>query len=101
MFDREFGNAWRARGGWTELPELEPLIPTADECAAHVDHAIKLVGADHVGIGLDIAGGRSGVPRDAGGYGEILAALKKIVKPADLPKVCGENWFRVFDSAKA
>jgi hypothetical protein len=41
------------------------------------------------------------VPQDAGGYGEILAALKKVVPPADLPKVCGENWFRVLDSAKA
>ena len=101
MFDKEFGNAWRARGGWKEIPELVPLIPTADEWAAHVDHAIKLVGAEHVGIGLDMAGGRSGVPRDAGGYGEILAALKKITTPANVTKICGENWFRVFDSAKA
>jgi len=101
MFDKEFGNAWRARGGWKEIPELVPLIPTADEWAAHVDHAIKLVGAEHVGIGLDMAGGRSGVPRDAGGYGEILAALKRITTPANVTKICGENWFRVFDSAKA
>lgn len=101
MFDKEFGAAWNARGGWKEIPELEKLMPTADDWAEHIDHAIKLVGAEHVGIGLDMAGGRSGVPHDAGGYGEILAALKKVVKPADLPKVCGENWFRVFDSAKA
>ena len=52
-------------------------------------------------IGLDMAGGRSGVPRDAGGYGEILAALNKITTPANVTKICGENWFRVFDSAKA
>ena len=29
----EFGEHWRARGRWKELPELEPLIPTADEWA--------------------------------------------------------------------
>jgi membrane dipeptidase len=101
MFDREFGTAWRARGAWKEIPALEPLIPTADEWAEQVAYAIKLVGADHVGIGLDMAGGRSGVPRDAGGYGEILAALNRITTPANVAKICGENWFRVFDSAKA
>ena len=94
-------SAWRARGGWKEIPALEPLIPTADEWAEHVDYAIKLVGADHVAIGLDMAGGRSGVPRDAGGYGEILAALRRITTPANVTKICGENWFRVLDSAKA
>jgi membrane dipeptidase len=101
MFDKEFGNAWRARGGWREIAELEPLIPTAGEWAEQVDYVIKTVGADHVGIGLDMAGGRSGVPRDAGGYGEILAALNKITTPANVTRICGENWFRVFDSAKA
>ena len=88
-----------ARGG--RSPGIEPLIPTADEWAEHVDYVIKLVGADHVGIGLDMAGGRSGVPRDAGGYGEIVAALNKITTPANVTKNCGENWFRVLDSAKA
>ena len=101
MFDKEFGDTWRARGGWKELPELEPLIPTADEYAEQLDYVIKLVGADHVAIGLDMAGARSGVPRDAGGYGEILAALNKITTPANVTKIFGENWFRVLDSAKA
>ena len=77
------------------------LIPTADEWAEHVDYVIKTVGVDHVGIGLDMAGGRSAVPRDAGGYGDILAALKKITTPVNVTKICGENWFRVFDSARA
>jgi membrane dipeptidase len=62
---------------------------------------IRAVGADHVAIGLDMAGGRSGVPRDSGGYGEILAAIRKITTPANVTKICGENWFRVLDSAKA
>ena len=82
-------------------PRSSRLIPTADEYAEQIDYAIKLVGADHVAIGLDMAGARSGVPRDAGGYGEIPAALNKITTPANVTKVCGENWFRVLDSAKA
>lgn len=48
-----------------------------------------------------MAGARSGVPRDAGGYGEILAALNRITTPANVTKIFGENWFRVLDSAKA
>jgi membrane dipeptidase len=100
-FDHEFGDTWRARGGWKELPALEPLIPTADEYAEQVDYVIRTVGVDHVAIGLDMAGARSGVPRDAGGYGEILAAIKKITTPANVAKITGENWFRVLDSAKA
>jgi membrane dipeptidase len=77
------------------------LIPTADEYAEQVDYVIRTVGVDHVAIGLDMAGARSGVPRDAGGYGEILAAIKKITTPANVAKITGENWFRVLDSAKA
>ena len=100
LFDREFGAAWRARGGWKEIPELDALVPTADEWAEQLDYVIRTVGADHVAIGLDMAGGRSGVPRDSGGYGEILAAIRKITTPANVTKICGENWFRVLDSAR-
>jgi len=100
-FDKEFGETWRARGAWKEIPELEPLIPTADEWAEQVDYVIKTVGADHVAIGLDMAGARSGVPKDAGGYGDILAALKRITTQDNVRKITGENWFRVLDKAKA
>ena len=99
-FDREFAERWRAAGNWKELPELVPLIPTADEWAEHVAYVIKLVGADHVAIGLDMAGARSSVPKNAAGYGEIVAALNKITTPANVRKITGENWFRVLDAAK-
>ena len=100
-FDKEFGEAWRARGGWKEDPEAEAFLPTADEWAEHVDYVIKLVGADHVAIGLDMAGGRSGVPRNAGGYQDTVAALNRITTPENVKKITGENWFRVLDQAKA
>ena len=45
-------------------------MPTADEWAEQVDYVIKTVGADHVAIGLDMVGGRSSVPQNAGGYAE-------------------------------
>lgn len=49
-----------------------PLVPTADDWAAHVGHAVRTVGLDHVGVGLDLVGGRSCVPTDASGYSYLL-----------------------------
>lgn len=100
-FDKEFGEAWRARGGWKEDPEAVPFLPTADEWAEQVEYVIKTVGADHVALGFDMAGGRSSIPRDAGGYPEIVAALNRVTTPANVAKITGENWFRVLDQAKA
>ena len=76
-------------------------MPTADEWAEQVDYVIKTVGADHVAIGLDMVGGRSAVPRDAGGYRESVAALNRITTPENVRKITGENWLRVLEKAKA
>jgi membrane dipeptidase len=100
-FDEEFRARWKELTEWKELPEAEAVLPTADEWAAQVDHVIKTVGADHVGIGLDAVAGRSAVPRDASGYGDLVTALNRITTPANVRKIAGENWLRVLDSAKA
>ncbi len=86
---------------WKELPEAANVMPTADEWAVQVDYVIKTVGADHVAIGLDMIGGRSGAPRDAAGYGELVTALNKITSPENVRKITGENWLRVLEKAKA
>ena len=80
-FDKEFSEVWRSRAAWRELPELEPLVPTVGEWLEHVDHVIKLVGVDHVAIGLDLAGARSAVPSNSGGYGDLVAGLKRVTTP--------------------
>ena len=100
-FDDEFRQRWRELGEWKELPEAEAVVPTADEWAAQVDHVIKTVGADHVAFGLDAVGGRSAVPRDASGYGDLVAALNKVTTPENVRKITGENWLRVLEKAKA
>jgi membrane dipeptidase len=100
-FDEEFRQRWREMTDWKEMPEAASVLPTADEWAVQVDYVIKTVGADHVAIGLDMIGGRSGAPRDASGYGEIVAALNKITTPENVRKITGENWLRVLEKAKA
>jgi len=100
-FDEEFRQRWRELGEWKELPEAEAAVPTADEWAAQVDHVIKTVGADHVAFGLDAVAGRSAVPRDASGFGDLVTALNKITTPENVRKITGENWLRVLEKAKA
>jgi membrane dipeptidase len=99
-FDEEFRQRWREMTDWKELPEAANALPTADEWAVQVDYVIKTVGADHVAIGLDMIGGRSGAPRDASGYGDLVAALNKITTPENVRKITGENWMRVLEKAK-
>ncbi|HEY4374432.1 MAG TPA: membrane dipeptidase [Burkholderiales bacterium] len=95
-FDSEMRAAWRnSFAPWSDDPEAKPLVPTADEYAEEIDYIIKLVGPDHVGIGLDMVGGRSGVPADPSGYPQLIAAIKRVTTPANVRKVCGENWLRV------
>jgi membrane dipeptidase len=97
--DDEFRERWAALGRWRELPDAP--LPTAEEWTAQVDYVIRTVGADHVAIGLDMVNGRSAYPNDSGGYGELMAALKRVTTPANVRKITGENWFRVLDQARA
>ena len=71
---------------WLSLP---------DEWGDHVTHVIKVVGAYHVGIGLDLTGGRSYVAKEASGYPELVAAIQRVTTADNLRKVSGENWLRV------
>jgi membrane dipeptidase len=81
-------------------PEAVPLIPTPAEYAEQIAHVVKLVGADHVGVGLDMVGGRSGVPADASGYPGLVEAIGRVMTPANVAKVNGENWLRVIEQVQ-
>lgn len=63
----------------------------------HVDHAVKLVGADHVGLGSDFDGGS--MPQgmeDCTQLPKITEALmRKGYSAADMRKILGENTLRV------
>jgi membrane dipeptidase len=97
-FDQDNRNNWAAVfQPFVDDPVALTQVPTADEWAQHVLYVIKLVGPDHVGIGLDMFGGRSGVPADPDGYPDLVAALTRITTPANVRKIKGENWLRVLD----
>jgi membrane dipeptidase len=100
-FDAEFQGRWRALNNFKEDPSALPFLPTADEWAEHVDYVIKLVGADHVAIGLDMVPGRTGVLADASGYPNLVAALGRITTAANIRKITGENYMRIFSQVQA
>ena len=68
----------------------------------HIDHAVKLVGADHVGLGSDFDG--ANMPfgmEDASMLPKITdALLEKGYSESDVRKILGENTLRVMADAE-
>ena len=85
---------------YVDPPDAAAAVPTPDEWAQQVDHVISLVGPEHVGIGLDMFGGRSGVPQDAGGYPLLVGAIGRVTSRKNVELVTGENWLRVLEQVQ-
>ncbi|MCK4999256.1 MAG: membrane dipeptidase [Anaerohalosphaera sp.] len=72
------------------------------DVANHIDHAVKLVGIDHVGIGSDFDGVGDAVPaglEDVSCYPNLICELlKRGYSENDIAKICGGNFLRVWKS---
>ncbi len=71
---------------------------TVEDVVAHIDHVVKLIGIDHVGIGSDFDG-ITGPPQgleDVSKMPNLTAALLKHgYSEADIKKILGGNYLRV------
>ncbi|GAB3172749.1 dipeptidase [Telluribacter humicola] len=72
-------------------------MPTVSDAVNHIEHVIKLVGVDHVGIGMDMDGGGQVVGcRDVS---EIRSITEELVRRGysahDIEKIWGGNIMRV------
>lgn len=80
--------------------------PTASisDVADHVDHARRVAGIDHVGLGGDFDGVDS-LPVGLGGVDTYPALLAELMKrgwtEADIRKLAGENMLRVMRAVEA
>lgn len=80
-------------------------LPRVDwtEIINHIDHAVKLVGADHVGLGSDFDG--ADMPygmEDVSDIPQITnALLAKGYSPADVRKILGGNTLRLMQDVEA
>jgi len=74
------------------------------DVAAHIDHAVKLVGIDHVGLGSDFDGVGDHLPnglKDVSCYPNLIGELlKKGYSERDISKVCSENFLRVWSEVE-
>ena len=74
------------------------MVATVEELADHLDHAVKIAGVDHVGIGSDF----DGIAATANGLEDvskmpalIAVLLKRGYAESDLKKILGDNVLRV------
>ena len=105
-------------GGWDKLPdaateaaltqEYEKLfeqfprdLPTVKDAVDHIDHLVKLMGIDHVGIGTDFDGGGGLADcRDVSQLPRITEELlRRGYSEAAIRKIWGGNLVRVFEQA--
>ena len=95
---REGDNLVREAVAAGKLPRVE-----WEAIIQHIDHAVKLVGADHVGLGSDFDG--ANMPygmEDVSMIPKITdALLKKGYSEADVRKILGENTLRVMEQVEA
>lgn len=74
-------------------------LPTVADVVNHIDHVVKLVGIDHVGIGMDMDGGGEVIGcQDVSQIGNItLELVRRGYSAKDIRKIWGENTMRVLD----
>ncbi|MEM7672824.1 MAG: membrane dipeptidase, partial [Verrucomicrobiota bacterium] len=86
--------------------EIEGNFPqpraTLAEFVDHIDHAVKIAGVDHVGIGMDFDGG-GGVQEvmDISEMGQItLELVRRDYSEEAIAKLWGGNFLRVMRAAE-
>jgi len=89
---REFAQEYRKEHP-VEYADVKDVV-------AHIDHVVKLVGVDHVGIGSDYDGVGDSLPiglKDVSSYPNLIfELLKKGYTETDIEKICSGNLFRVW-----
>lgn len=78
---------------------------TLDDALDHIDHITNLIGVDHIGIGSDYDGVGDALPenlKDVSAYPNLIAGLlARNYTPADIKKIVGGNFLRVWQAIEA
>jgi membrane dipeptidase len=98
--DEERKTAWAE---WDAIQrDYPPVQRTIAEAVDHIDHVVKLVGVDYVGIGSDFdgGGGLADCP-DVASFPKITEELiRRGYKAKDIEKIWGGNFLRVFKAVE-
>ena len=95
-----YGEPWRDRQ--EQAIQRGAPLPTVQDWVDQADYVVRLVGDDHIGIGLDLmAGGHFLRDFDATSYPRLTEAMAaKGFSESTILKILGENWLRILDAAK-
>ncbi len=84
---------------WYKFEEIYPAkLATVADVVDHIDHMVKVMGIDHVGIGTDFdgGGGVDGCNDASQMYRITMELLRRGYSENDIRKIWGENFLRVF-----
>lgn len=94
-------------GGVIQIVAYGPFLGrgkavSVKEMVDHIDHAVKIAGIDHVGIGTDFDGGGKlvGLAGDADFMNITVELLRRGYSDEDIGKILGANYLRVLDAQK-
>jgi membrane dipeptidase len=77
---------------------------TVDDVADHIEHVVRLVGPDHVGLGSDFDGVGDSLPeglRDVSDYPNLIRVLlERGFSREDIAKICSGNVLRVWQAVE-
>ena len=80
------------------------LFADAEVVANHIDHVVKLVGVDYVGLGSDYDGVGDSLPtglKDVAAYPNLIyLLLKRGYSEEDIAKICYKNVWRVWNKVE-
>jgi membrane dipeptidase len=86
------------------LEEHRPGYATVKDVVRHIDHVVKLVGINYVGIGSDFDGVGDSLPeglKDVSQYPNLIYELLKAgYSDDDIKKICSENILRVWSEVE-
>lgn len=100
--------ALAAKGGVAHTTLYAGFLRNDDEATildaiAHLEHAIDIMGIDHVGIGTDFDGdgGIRGLADSSELINFTVQLLKRRYSRSDFAKIWGGNWLRVMEAVQA
>jgi len=103
----DYKNDAERKQAWAEWHQINkdypPHLPTVADAVDHIDHVVKLVGIDYVGIGSDFDGG--GALTDCQNVSQFPNITQELINRGysneEIEKIWGGNFLRVFKQVEA
>jgi len=99
--------ALAAKGGVAHITLYNGFLRAQGEASildamAHLEHAIKVMGIDHVGLGTDFDGdgGICGIANSSEIINFTIQLLRRRFSEQDIEKIWGGNWLRVMEEVQ-